>query len=705
MRPVVRLALALVLGGGALTASTAGAEAVIHYASPPRPRPAPKPHAVTPKIVHAPGLAPQEAAAHPLAHETAPPQAAAVQRLAPGQAIPPAQLETFVDGAVGQAMAHDHIAGATVAVVQNGQVLLKKGYGFAGANRPVDADQTLFRLGSVSKTFTWIAVMKDVEAGRIRLNAPVNLFLPEKLKVKDQGFKRDVMVRDLMTHSAGFEDRALGQLVEDDPRQVRPLFEYLRQERPRRVREAGELPVYSNYGAALAGEAVSYVENRPFPDVIEAEIIRPLGLAHTSFREPYPARPDLAAPMDPSLAANLSRGYRWSDGDFEPQDLEYLSQAAPAAAASSTAGDMARYMLMILNGGQLDGVAIYNADTARGFRTTLQASAPGVDGWDDGFKEFALPGGYRGQGHDGDTFWFHSAMVTVPALGLGVFVAANTDTGGGLTGELPKQIVGRFYAPSAASPPAGSSSLAGDANAYAGTYLNDRRPYGGLGKFALMLTSQMKVDVTPDGRLLTSDSDETQAWVPDGADGRFRAVDGPDVGAFLMQDGRAVRWFDPAGDTAYDRIGPLQQIPTLVVLAFLTFAAAAATLGGQFLRDPREFRQTSGQGRAHLLQATAATLWLTMFVCATAWAFRTRDQASLMLHWPGSFLLIASACALVAALLSLLTLLMFPAVWRGGRRLDSWSPFRKLRYTATTLIFVAFSIVLAVWGALEPWSR
>ncbi|WP_163452352.1 serine hydrolase, partial [Escherichia coli] len=69
---------------------------------------------------------------------------------------------------------------------------------------------------------------------------------------KDQGFKRPVQVRDLPTHSAGFEDRALGQLFEQNPGRVRPLSVYLRQERPRRVREAGSLPTYSNYGAALA---------------------------------------------------------------------------------------------------------------------------------------------------------------------------------------------------------------------------------------------------------------------------------------------------------------------------------------------------------------------------------------------------------------------------------------------------------------------
>ncbi len=719
MRSAVRFALAFAVGAGVLwTSATSGAQGPSSSASPVALPAATPPVSAAPPLQQSAASAAaigsalylrtaraDQKASRPAPAQAEPAPASSNQPLAPGQTIPPEQLQAFVDGVVRQAMERDHIAGVTVAVVQNGQILMKKGYGFAGANRPVDPDQTLFRLGSISKTFTWIALMKESEAGRMRLTAPINLYLPEKLKVGDEGFKRDLLVRDLMTHTPGFEDRALGQLFEEDPARVRPLFEYLRQERPRRVREAGSLPVYSNYGAALAGEAVSYVNGHPFQDLVETEITRPLGMDHTTFREPYPARSDLPAPMRDSLAANLSRGYRWSQGGFKAEPVEYLTHVAPAGAASSTAGDMARYMLMILGGGQLDGITLYSPETARGFRTTLQTSAPGVNGWDNGFMEFALPGGFRGQGHNGDTLWFHAGMATIPALNLGVFIGTNTDTGPEIAHALPQQIVGRFYAPPLAEPRGGSANLAQDPEVYAGTYLNDRRPYGGLGKFALMLVSQLKVSVTADGRLLTSDSAGAQAWTPDGTSGRFLAVDNPQVGAFDLRDGRAVRWFAPSGATAFDRVGPLQQIPTLIVLAALTLLASIAVLVGQFTRDPREFRQTTSQGRANLVQATIAVLWIVALAAFAGWGVGAQDQPHVILHWPGPFLLIASACALVAALLTSLTLVMSPWLWRGGRRLDSWSAGRKLGFTATTLIFSAFSVVLALWGALEPWSR
>lgn len=729
MRLLVKIAVAAGCGGallmaaadgGAQTASSRPAAATpaavqappAHEAASPAPAPAAGPAPTMSAAPRAPALphparrlvppVPRPAAAPPA--PSVPVAAAPGARLAPGAPIPPAELEALVDGAVREAMTRDHVAGVAVAVVQDGQVLLKKGYGFAGPGRRVDPDATLFRLGSISKTFTWIALMKQVEAGHIRLASPVNLYLPEAVQVRDQGFRRPVLVQDLMDHSGGFADRALGQLFEADPARVRPLALYLRQERPRRVREPGLFPTYSNYGAALAGEAVSWVDGHPFPDLVEAQVTRPLGMAHTTFREPYPARADLPAPMPATLAAAVSSGYRWAGGRFRPQPFEYVSQAGPAGSASSTAGDMARYMLMILGGGQLDGATIYSPDTARGFRTTQLSGAPGVNGFDHGFMEFALPGGFRGQGHGGDTLWFHSEMVTVPALNLGIFVTTNTDTGGEIAHSLPNRIVERFYAPPPPLPRAGSADLAAQAAVYDGTYLTTRRPYGGLEQFVFLLRGQAKVRVTHDGRLLVSGGGQTQAWVPEGTQGRFIEAQGPETSAFQIEDGRAVRWFAPSGTVAFERIGPLRQVPTLALAAALAALASIATLVGLFTRDRREFRQTPTQARAGQVQAAIAVLWLVAMVLAAAFAVQAADPAYAMYAWPGPLVLVASASALVAALLTAMTVAMVPAVWRGGRRVDSWTAWRKLRFSLSTLVFCAFSLLLAYWGALQPWS-
>jgi CubicO group peptidase (beta-lactamase class C family) len=699
--------------------------------SAPRTKPAATPVAAAPKPasppVQAVPVAPAKPAAAPPptrpsalappppAAESTPPPAPVARppgaRLTPGQALPPAELEAFVDGVVKDAMAREHIAGVTVSVVQSGQVVLKKGYGFAGLNpqRPVDPDATLFRVGSISKTFTWIALMKEVEAGRIRLNQPVNLYLPERVQVKDQGYDQPVRVTNLMDHSAGFEDRALGQLFERDFDRVRPLDLYLRQERPKRVHPPGAVSSYSNYGAALAGEAVTYTSGRPYERLIEEEILVPLGMAHTTFREPHAPKTGLPAPMPQRLAPNVSDGYRWTPTGFQRRDYEFIGQIAPAGGGSSTAGDMARYMLMQLGGGQLNGTVIYGPASAQLFRTPLRKTPVGINGWANGFMVFDLPGGFRGYGHGGATLSFFSNMVVVPDLNLGVFISTNTDTGRPLDGRLPERIVQHFYAAPDVFPRPPSPELAQRRNDFAGYYLTTRRTYSGLEGFVDQLIGGATVAVTHEGLLITSDSGGVNTWVPEGPlnDGRFIGVQGSERLAFDMPpsgDGAARAYHVASGAQVFERAPLWKQPRMLILLAALTAIAALATIAGVIARNRREFRENQVQSRASLVQNIQAVLWLIAFALLGLWASKTGDAAVIMYRWPGFLMITASACALVAAGLTATTLLALPAIWRGGRRVDSWTQLRKTFFSLTVLIYAAFSVVLALWGALSPWS-
>lgn len=629
-------------------------------------------------------------------------------RLAPGEAMPAAELEAYVDGVVRGAMAKDHIAGVTVSVVQNGQVVLKKGYGFASLSpqRRVDPDKTLFRIGSISKTFTWIALMKEIEAGRIRQDAPINLYLPERLQVRDQGFRTPVRVINLMDHSPGFEDRALGHLFERNFDRVRPMAEYLRQERPRRVREPGLSPAYSNYGAALAGQAVSYVSGKPFERLIEESIFLPAGMNSTSFREPHPPKAGLPGPIPQRLADNISDGYRWTPGGFRERPFEFISQIAPAGSASSTAADMARYMQLLLAEGTLDGAVIYGPRAAQAFGTPIRRTPAGINGWRHGFIEYSLPGGRTGFGHAGGTLSFLSNMVVSPELNLGVFISTNTETGGELAMGLAGDIVQQFYAPPQAYPRSGSPELVQRARDFEGYYVGTRRAYRGLEGMVGLMINGADVSVTPDGRLLVTKGGEARLFVPDGdlAQGRFISATGSDHVAFAMDNGRAYAFRGPLGDQMFQRSGFWKRPTTLMVLAALSGLAAAATIAGLFLRNRREFRETGVQRQASLLQTTQAILWLTALGLFAVWAGRASDLANVMYGWPGASLIVASACVLVAAALTLGGLILMPAIWRGGRRVDSWTALRKAAYSFTALLYGAFSIVLALWGALSPWS-
>jgi len=539
----------------------------------------------------------------------------------------------------------------------------------------------------------------------MRLDRPVNLYLPEKVRLP--GRLREITLRNLMEHTPGLEDRALGQLFENDPRRVRPLDLYLRQERPGRDRAPGVLSSYSNYGVALAGAAVAHSEGKTFERLVEEGITLPLGMRHTTFREARPERRGLPAAMPAALRPWVSNGYAWRNGGFAANDYEYIGQVAPAGSASSTAGDMSRYMLMLLGDGALNGHTVFGPRAARAFRSPLRLTPEGMNGWAHGFIVYDMPGGHKGYGHDGATLAFYTRLVVIPELGLGVFVTTNTETGGPLARDLPDAVIRRFYAPPSVFPRPGSAELARSAEMFEGSYLTTRRANGGLEGFVGLLIGGSDVRVTSGGRLLTGAGADTRAWVPDGpvSEGRFIAVDGDRRLFFRIEDGRAVSFRDALNAATQKRTSFSERASTLAIVATLAGFCAAATLIGLALRNRREVRQNQIQARASIVQTMQAGLWLVSFGLFGAFAGQASDIQAVMYGWPGPLLITASTCALVASALTLITIAALPAVWQGGRRVDSWPAARKVFFTITVLVYTGFAVLLAMNGALEPWSR
>jgi CubicO group peptidase (beta-lactamase class C family) len=633
--------------------------------------------------------------------QAAAPRPAAGARLAPADSLPQADLEAFVDGVAAEAMARNHIAGAVVSVVQDGTLVLAKGYGVARVDpwRRADPARTLFRLGDVSQAMTWLLVLQQVGQGHMRMDAPANLYLPESLRIRDAGRLAPVRLEDLVRGESGFDERALGRAFERDVDLVRPLQQYLREERPRRVREPGALPGPTDYGAALAGAAVAEVTGQPFETLVERNITGPLGLRRTSFREPHPPRAGLAAGLPSTLALDLSDGYRWSATGLRLRPFEYIEQRAPSGSASASATDMARLMSMLLAGGTLDGVRIIGPQAAA-FLLTPQApsSAPAPRG----LADLPLPGGFRGVGVLGDTLSFHTSLVLAPALRLGVFVSANTDTGGPFVRSLAGRIVQRFYAAPPAPQPAGGGLLE-HKDAYQGAWLSDDRAQGGLQGFVDHLRRVAFVQVLDDQRLSISGPGGVSRWIAEPAPGRFRDLDGPGELVFGGSD-RPATFFPPGSPLAFERAQSSDRPLPFLGLSLGVALLALAVLADFPARLRQSFRESRAQSQAAVLQAIQAVLWLAAIVLFAVWAWQARDPASAMYDWPGVPLVTASSCALVAAALCLPQAMLLPLVWRGGRRVESWNAGRKFVFTLIALVFLAYAVLVGLWGGLQPWS-
>jgi CubicO group peptidase (beta-lactamase class C family) len=317
--------------------------------------------------------------------------------------------QAWLDGFMSYALDRGAIPGAVVVIVKDGQVLLEKGYGVSNvaAGTAVDPRGTLFRLGSVSKLFTWTAVMQLVENGKLNLDADINQYLDFKIP---QVHGQAITVRNLMTHTAGFEEAVSG-IAAQDAANIPSLGAALKHWIPRRIFDPGTTPAYSNYGASLAGYIVERVSRERFADYVARHIFMPLRMQQSTFEQPLP----------PPLLASMSKGYL--DGETAP-GLYELVVWQPAGSVSTTGDDMSRFMIAHLQHGQFEETSILRPVTADQMHTTALTMVPPLARMDLGFYEENI-NGHRVIGHEGDTVFFHTALSLYLDDGIGVFVALN----------------------------------------------------------------------------------------------------------------------------------------------------------------------------------------------------------------------------------------------------------------------------------------
>lgn len=334
-----------------------------------------------------------------------------------GQSLPDSTgLEAFMDGVINTHLRDKHLAGATVSIVKDGRVLLAKGYGKSDIKKDVNVtgDSTLFRVGSISKTFIWISVMQLVKEGKIDLDADVNQYLKD-FKIPET-YPQPVTMTHLMTHTAGFEDIIIG-LFGQDSTSLNPLGTILARELPDRVRPPGITSSYSNHGATIAAYIVEQVSGMKFNDYVENRILNPLQMHTTTFRQPLPTY----------LRPMMSKGYKVENDELVEQPFEYVT-LYPAGSASATATDMAHYMGMILNNGRYNGIQIIDSSSLSQMTLPAHQHHKDVNPMLHGFIDMSR-NGVRVYGHGGDTFWFHSMMALFPEAKTGLFVSFNTEKG------------------------------------------------------------------------------------------------------------------------------------------------------------------------------------------------------------------------------------------------------------------------------------
>lgn len=369
-----------------------------------------------------------------------------------------AEVAEFLDTFFSRQLEEEHIAGAAVVVVRDGELLAARGYGYADLARrtPVDPARTIFATGSTGKLFTWIAVMQQVERGTLDLDADIAGYLDDLDPQVPPTYAEPITLRHLLSHTAGFDN--LPGIFSTSERELVSAGLYLSAHTPARVRPPGTLAAYSNYGAALAGYLVEKRLHQPFALYVEEQILAPLAMRHTTLRQPLPAE----------LAAQASLGYRYADGALQLVPERYVRLSA-AGESHATAGDMAHLLIALLQHGRYGAARLFSESTGRQMQGQLFAHDPRVSGMAYGMAEASL-NGQRLLKHNGalpDSF--NSIVALLPEHGVGIYASYNSNGTFAHGERLLQAFMDRYY-PAAPLPPTPIADAPLVATRMAGTY-------------------------------------------------------------------------------------------------------------------------------------------------------------------------------------------------------------------------------------------
>jgi CubicO group peptidase (beta-lactamase class C family) len=334
-----------------------------------------------------------------------------------------------------------HVPGLVWGIVQNGQIVHVGTSGVQDLNTRTQVNaETLFRIASMSKAFTALAILKLRDEGRLSLDALAETYVPE---LRDWRYPTTdsprIRVRDLLSHVAGF--------VTDDPWGDRhqPMseadFTALLREGMRFSHTPQTAYEYSNYGYALLGRIITNVSGRPYNEYIQAEIMRPLGMDSTSYE------------VRDTPTARRALGYRWENDAWALEPTMGHGVFGAMGGVQTSANDYAKWVAFLLDawpardGAELGPVRRSSVrELAQGLNFPRVAERQGLEGdpacrvamaygmgmtasqdCDLGFT-LTHSGGYPGYG---------SNVLLLPEFGIGLFVFANrTYAGPGLTNRL-----------------------------------------------------------------------------------------------------------------------------------------------------------------------------------------------------------------------------------------------------------------------------
>jgi CubicO group peptidase (beta-lactamase class C family) len=605
-------------------------------------------------------------------------------------------VDAWLDGYLPYALSTGDIAGAVVAVVKDGQIVTERGFGYADVEhkKPVDPKLTLFRPGSVSKLFTWTAVMQLVEQGKLDLDADVNKYLDFQIPPRDG---KPITLRNIMQHTAGFEE-AIKYIITEDPNG--PSFEELvKRWTPARVFDAGTTPAYSNYATSLAGYIVERVSGEPFFDYLDKHVFAPLDMKHSTFRQPLPK----------DMEALMSNGYIQASG--EAKKFEIVGPA-PAGSLSSPGEDMAHFMIAHLQNGEYNGNRILKEETAKQMHDSPLTLFPQLNRMELGFFETNI-NGREVIAHLGDSQAFHTSLHLFLKENTGFYVAFNSAGKAGAAHPLRialfRDFADRYFPGTPVTTRVDGATSAKHAQMMAGNWVGSRGSQTNF--FSLIgMIGETKVSVGPKGELVVADlkglNGVPSKWV-ETSPFIWQDADGHEQVAAKVVDDHVVRWSFGlvAPFTVYDRppasqsgawLMPCLYISLFALILTVIFWPVNAIVRRRF-GQPLDLPYSAMRAyRAGKLGALLIVLGLLAWTFSVVLMFSDLNKTTAAFDPVLRFDQVFGFIAFIGGFL--LTLWNLKAVWSGGRRWPAklWSIV--LVFSALIVLWIALVFHLIGWG-------
>ncbi|MHC1748284.1 MAG: serine hydrolase domain-containing protein [Cellulosilyticaceae bacterium] len=474
------------------------------------------------------------------------------------QPIEGKKIEEFINQYMQGEMKKENIAGAAVVVVKDNKEIFKKGYGYSNLEKriAVNPDVTTFPVASVSKLFTATAIMQLHAQGKIDLNTNIEKYI-SPLKIENP-YEEDVTCANLLTHSSGMDEASELLGSTKDKNEMKSQEEYFQNHPLRLVEKPNTVSQYSNLGYNLLGYVIEKVSSVSYEDYIENNVLKPLGMTHSSVR----LQDD-----------NMANGYMYMDNKFTKLPFAYQYTSGSSGVIASVS-DMGNFMKMHLNQGVFEGNIVLEANAERMMHEKMFSNDDTLPGMAYGFVR-SKRNGQEIIKHEGALPGYMSTMLLLPEQNLGIFVTVNTFAP--LPFKFEDAFLNHFF-PKEKVDYTTLKKADDNLKKYVGTYRN----YDGMARNNLMMcgvpleaSTDLVIKNNGDGTLKLEEYTQAREKISTTlyavSKGKFIREDGRGNFAFRMDANGKIRYaFNDVSHNAYQRIPWYQE--KIILLGIMAIA-------------------------------------------------------------------------------------------------------------------------------------